>query len=563
MTIEFSEFSFQYDSLDKPTLKNINLRIEKGEKVVIVGPSGSGKSTLGQCLNGLIPHSIKGRISGSLKIDGKDTQQFDMNAYTEKVGTVLQDTDNQFVGLSIGEDIAFALENQLVKSIDMYPVVKATAQLVDLENMLEHSPHELSGGQKQRVSLAGILVDEVDVLLFDEPLAALDPKTSKKTIDIIDKLHSDSGKTVVIIEHRLEDVLYRNVDRVILIDGGEIIADMTPDALLSSPLLAKHGIREPLYLSALKAAGCRIQESDSPSRLGNMPVSEYIGPVSEWYCQRTHPVGSAEAGPLLKLNNLSFSYDGEEKALDDVSFQVSKGEMVSILGKNGSGKSTLTKLVMGVIQPDEGSIEINGEDLSELSIFERSQKVGVVMQNPNHMISHHMIFDEVAFGLRNRGYKESVIKEKVLNVLELCGLSKYRNWPVDALSYGQKKRVTIASILVLEPEILILDEPTAGQDYKNYTSIMRFVQKLNKEHGITVIVISHDMHLVLEYTTRSVVISDSCLIADAPMTNVFSDPELLGKANLALTSLYELAVAMNIDDTDAFMQHFIDQEKAA
>ncbi|MCR9911223.1 DUF3744 domain-containing protein [Vibrio campbellii] len=562
MTIEFSNFSFRYESLDKPTLKNINLRIEKGEKIVIIGPSGSGKSTLGQCLNGLIPHAIKGETSGKLTINGQDTAPFDMHQFTEQVGTVLQDTDSQFVGLSIGEDIAFALENQLTSNIDMYPLVKATAKMVDLEQMLERSPHDLSGGQKQRVSLAGILVDDVDILLFDEPLAALDPKTGKKTIEIIDELHRETGKTIIIIEHRLEDVLHRSVDRIILMESGEIIADTTPDEILASPLLEEYGIREPLYLSALKEAGCAIEGDAKPSSLSTLPLTQYQTAVSTWFEASTATNVETQTETLLAVRNLTYSYDGEKNALEDVSFDVKRGEFVSVLGKNGSGKSTITKLVMGVIEPDQGSMILNGQDLNELTIFERNQKVGVVMQNPNHMISHHMIFDEVAFGLRNRGVEGNQIEAKVLEVLELCGLSKYRHWPIEALSYGQKKRVTIASILALEPELLILDEPTAGQDYRNYTSMLSFIEKLNRELGITVMIISHDMHLVLEYTTRSIVIADSKLIADAPMTEVFSNPALLDQANLATTSLYELATELGIENTNDFMQHFIDVEKA-
>ena len=562
MTIEFSNFSFRYESLDKPTLKNINLRIEKGEKIVIIGPSGSGKSTLGQCLNGLIPHAIKGETSGKLTINGQDTAPFDMHQFTEQVGTVLQDTDSQFVGLSIGEDIAFALENQLMSNIDMYPLVKATAKMVDLEQMLERSPHDLSGGQKQRVSLAGILVDDVDILLFDEPLAALDPKTGKKTIEIIDELHRETGKTIIIIEHRLEDVLHRSVDRIILMESGEIIADTTPDEILASPLLEEYGIREPLYLSALKEAGCAIEGDAKPSSLNTLPLAQYQTAVSTWFEASKATNVEKQAETLLAVRNLTYSYDGEKNALEDVSFDVKRGEFVSVLGKNGSGKSTITKLVMGVIEPDQGSMILNGQDLNELTIFERSQKVGVVMQNPNHMISHHMIFDEVAFGLRNRGVEEKQVEAKVLEVLELCGLSKYRHWPIEALSYGQKKRVTIASILALEPELLILDEPTAGQDYRNYTSMLSFIEKLNRELGITVMIISHDMHLVLEYTTRSIVIADSKLITDAPMTEVFSSPALLDQANLATTSLYELATELGIENTNDFMQHFIDVEKA-
>ncbi len=563
MTIAFSNFSFRYESLDKPTLKNINLRIEKGEKIVIIGPSGSGKSTLGQCLNGLIPHATKGEVTGKLEMSGKDCASFSMHDFTEQVGTVLQDTDSQFVGLSIGEDIAFALENQLMSNIDMYPLVKSTAKMVDLADMLERSPHDLSGGQKQRVSLAGILVDEVDTLLFDEPLASLDPKTGKATIEIIDQLHRETNKTVIIIEHRLEDVLHRHVDRVILMDQGEIISDSTPDELLASGLLEKHGIREPLYLSALKAAQVPLSAKDTLSNLKSLDYKAFRPIVQGWFNQRPPAQAEKQYTPLLEVHGLTYSYDGEKNALEDVSFKIGKGEFVSILGKNGSGKSTITKLIMGVIEADSGSAYLNGEDLSTLSIFERSQKVGVVMQNPNHMISHHMIFDEVAFGLRNRGIDEESIKQKVESVLELCGLSKFRHWPIEALSYGQKKRVTIAAILVLEPELLILDEPTAGQDYRNYTSMLAFIQKLNRELGITVVIISHDMHLVLEYTTRSIVIADSKLIANAPMTEVFSQPSLLDRANLCTTSIYELATMMKIEDTNAFMQYFIDYERSA
>ncbi len=561
MLIEFSGFSFQYNALEKPTLHDINLTISRGEKILILGPSGSGKSTLGSCLNGLIPHASKGTISGTLKIAGRDVSQFEMKDYTEQLGTVLQDTDNQFVGLSIGEDIAFALENQLVNNADMCTIVRDTAAMVNLDSMLSHSPHELSGGQKQRVSLAGILVDDVDILLFDEPLAALDPKTSQSTIEIIDKLHVEHGKTIIIIEHRLEDVLYRQVDRIILMDKGRVVADMTPDALLASPLLSQHGIREPLYLSALKSAGCEILENQHCANLDAMPLAAFKDSIERWFENQSHQIPRTNNKQILCIDALSFSYDGETNALADVSFIVKKGEMLSILGKNGSGKSTLSKLIMGVCEPDTGSIHVGDEDLSGLSIFERSQRVGVVMQNPNHMISHHMIFDEVAFGLRNQGVDESVVVEKVAEVLSLCGLYKYRNWPINTLSYGQKKRVTIASILALTPDILILDEPTAGQDYENYTAMMRFIKQLNEEQGVTVIIISHDLHLVLQYTSRSIVMADSKVIADAAMTDIFSTPDVLGQANLTTTSLYELAVRLGIDDTNNFMQHFIAQEQ--
>ncbi|ENX3945262.1 ABC transporter ATP-binding protein [Photobacterium damselae] len=560
MSIVFDNFTFKYWALEKPTLKNINLTINKGEKIVIVGPSGSGKSTLGQCLNGLIPHAIKGDCSGTLTINGQDTQKLKLDDCTSMVGTVLQDTDGQFVGLSVGEDIAFVLENQMIEQKEMHNIVQATADMMDLTSIIDLSPFDLSGGQKQRVSLAGVMVDDVEILLFDEPLASLDPKTGKAAIEIIDDLHQKTGKTVIIIEHRLEDVLHRPVDRIIMMERGEIVADLTPNQLLASSLLAEHGIREPLYLTALKEAGCDITEQDNPAYFNQMPLEKFKPQVEHWFTQAKLPEHQTSQEVLLSLNNLAYSYDGKRQTLQNVSFDVHKGEFVAVLGKNGSGKSTLTRLIMGVLEPDQGTICLNGEDLTNSTIFERSQRIGVVMQNPNHMISHHMIFDEVASGLRNRGMAEEMVEEKVYAMLELCGLGRYRDWPIDALSYGQKKRVTIATILVLEPELLILDEPTAGQDYHHYTMMMEFVKELNQKLGITIMIVSHDMHLVLEYTDRAVVICDSELLADEAVNSVFSQPELLDKANLTVTSLYSLAQAMGIERIDNFIRCFIEHE---
>lgn len=560
MSIVFNNFSFKYWALENPTLKNINLTINKGEKIALIGPSGCGKSTLGQCLNGLIPHAIKGDCSGELYINGKNTRTLDLDHCTSMVGTVLQDTDGQFVGLSVGEDIAFALENQMIPQQQMREIVQATADMVDLNSILDHSPFELSGGQKQRVSMAGVMVDDVDILLFDEPLASLDPKTGKAAIEIIDNLHKDSNKTVIIIEHRLEDVLHRPIDRIIMMERGEIIADMTPDDLLASPLLQQHGIREPLYISAIKAAGCTITAEDKPAYFSTINLDKFKPQIEDWFHQVKQPQLDPVQDVLLSVNNLSYSYDGVRKTLDDVSFDIHKGEFVAIMGKNGSGKSTITRLIMGVLEADDGIITLNGNDLTNQSIFERSQHIGVVMQNPNHMISHHMIFDEVASGLRNRGMDEAQIKIKVEKTLKLCGLGRYHHWPVDALSFGQKKRVTIATMLVLEPELLILDEPTAGQDYHHYTAMMAFIQELNQNLGLTIVIISHDMHLVLEYTQRAIVIADNRLLTDDKVNHIFSQPALLDQANLTVTSLYSLAQAMGIEHIDQFIRCFIAHE---
>ncbi len=559
MTIQFKNFTFRYDAQVNPTLKNINLTINLGEKVLILGPSGSGKSTLAQCINGLIPHCIEGEIHGELSIKGQSFHSLKLEDYTAIVGTVLQDTDSQFVGLSVGEDIAFALENQCVPTVEMYPLVKKTAKMVDLEALLHLSPQDLSGGQKQRVSLAGILVDDVDILLFDEPLAALDPVTAKRTIEIIDQLHLEAQKTIIIVEHRLEDVLHKSIDRVIVFDRGEILADTTPDQLLASGILTDLGIREPLYLSALKKSGADLSNLKHSSNLDAIDVSSFSEQLQAWdQPNKTQDADHTDA--ILRVEHASYSYDNERLALNDVNFTLNKGEIISILGKNGSGKSTLTKLIMGAIKPDSGNIWLGEKNIDSLSMSELSQKVGVVLQNPNHMISHHMIHDEVAFGLKNKRLSQEEIDERVTEILTFCGLRKYRYWPVDALSYGQKKRVSIASILVMEPDILILDEPTAGQDHRNYSAMLDVIRRLNKEKGTSIVLISHDLHLVLEHTQRAIVIADSKVIADASISDVFSQPDLLNQANLTTTSIYDLAAKVGIKHINGFIQQFIQTE---
>lgn len=558
--IEFKDFSFQYFSQAEPTLHDINLTIYEGEKVLLVGPSGSGKSTLGNCLNGLIPFAYKGEIKGSLKIGGKETKEMNIFELSKKVGTVLQDADGQFIGLTVGEDVAFALENDCVKQEQMKAQVQKVAEIVDMGKLLKSSPFELSGGQKQRVSFAGVMVDDVDILLFDEPLANLDPATGKTAIDLIDRVWKNSRKTVVIVEHRLEDVLYRDVDRIIVVSDGRIAADMSPDELMSADILSKLGIREPLHVTAMKYAGIQVTPDMHAGRLATLDIEKVKEPLLKWNLEQTKKEPKAERPVILEAEHLSFQYTKKRKILQDVSFQIHEGEMVSIVGTNGAGKSTLAKVICGFVTEDEGRILYKGHDLKGQTIKERSHLIGFVMQNPNQMICKPMIYDEVALGLRIRGVAEEEIEPKVDKALQICGLAPFKKWPVSALSFGQKKRVTIASMLALNPKVLILDEPTAGQDYHHYTEIMEFLKKLNEE-GVTIIMITHDMHLMLEYTPHAIVISDGKKIGDASAVEILTNEEIAGRANLKTTSLYDLAVKIGIEDPSVFVQNFIDYER--
>lgn len=558
--IEFVDFTFQYRAQAKPTLNNINLTIYEGEKVLIVGPSGSGKSTLSNCINGLVPFSNEGEISGSLKVKGKETKEMSIFELSNSVGTVLQDPDGQFIGLTVGEDIAFKLENDCVSQEEMKEKVKIVSEIVGIDTHLSSAPYSLSGGQKQRVTLAGVMVGDVDILLFDEPLASLDPATGKSAIELIDQIQKKTNKTILIIEHRLEDVLHCPVDRIIVVDNGKIAADITPEELLSLNLLVETGIREPLYITALKYAGCNIEPKMHPQHIDTLNIDSCRDKLKDWYEDTVEDKEQTSGEAILEMRDVKFSYESGKEILHGVSFKVNKGEMVSIVGRNGAGKSTISKLICGFYKPTEGKVLFNGRDLVNDTIKERAEKIGIVMQNPNQMISKTMIFDEVALGLKVRGVSEDEIKNRVFETLKVCGLYEFRNWPISALSFGQKKRVTIASILVLNPEVIILDEPTAGQDFKHYTEIMEFLKELNQK-GVTIVMITHDMHLMLEYTNRAIVLSNGVKLADDIAANVLTDEEVINKANLKETSLYELAIKANLDNPRMFVKKFIDYDR--
>ena len=559
--ISFEDFSFQYRAQKKPTLTGINLNIYPGEKVLIAGPSGSGKSTLAGCINGLNPFSNPGESTGKLIVDGVDAMQSSIFELSAHVGTVLQDPDGQFIGLTVGEDIAFALENSCTPQDKMHEITKHAAELVGIEHHLDYAPHELSGGQKQRVSLAGVMVDEVKILLFDEPLANLDPAAGKQAIELIDEIQKKTDTTVLIIEHRLEDVLWRNVDRIVLVNDGTILADLTPDELLSTNLLRDNGIREPLYITAMRYAGIDITKEKKPAHADSVVLDESDQKkLRNWFSAQPFSPKEPEGAPLLEVKNLSFGYNKGQQTLKNVSLSVKKCEMFSIVGRNGAGKSTFSKLVCGFEDPNQGEIFFEGQDLLKENIRSRAKKIGYVMQNPNQMISKTMIYDEVALGLQKSGKSEEEIRAKVEETLKICGLYPFRNWPISALSFGQKKRVTIASVLVQDPKLIILDEPTAGQDFKHYTEIMEFLRGLN-EQGVTVIMITHDMHLMLEYTPRALVFSDGQLIDDCRASQVLCNPELVARAALKETSLFTLANRCGITPPESFVERFIQEDR--
>ena len=557
--ISFKNFSFKYNNVVDKTLKNIDLTINKGEKVLIVGPSGSGKSTLSHCINGLIPFSYRGEFEGELKIDDIIPYKESLSEVSKKVGTILQDQDSQFIGLSVGEDVAFSFENNAIPLAEMKVKVINSLELVNMVDFINHSPYELSGGQKQRVSLAGVLGSDAEILLFDEPLANLDPASGSEIMQLINDIHEKTNKTIIIVEHRIEDVLEQPFDKVVIIDKGVVKGVGTPNEILKSDLLTNSGLREPLYVEAMKLAGCDVSSEDNLRDINSIN-EENKEILKSWFKNETSSKTINKEEKILEIKNLTFSHDGVKNTLDDVSFYLNKGEILAVLGNNGAGKSTLCRSITGILKPKSGSIFLNNECIDSWSIKKKGSAIGYVMQNPNQMISQHMIKDEIALGLKCRNFDKKYIDEKVEEVLKICGLYPYRNWPVQALSYGQKKRVTIASILAINPDVIILDEPTAGQDYKHYTEFMEFIKELSNK-GISIIMVTHDMQLTLEYCDRAVVLSGGKKIADDKPSNILTNKEIIKKANLKETSLSTLARSIDIANTNDFVQFFIDLER--
>ncbi|MDN2453014.1 ABC transporter ATP-binding protein [Lactobacillus sp. UCMA15818] len=561
--ISFKDFSFKYDSQAEDTLKHIDLDIYPGEKVLIAGASGSGKSTLGRVINGLIPHAYPGTISGSCIVNGKEVADSSLFDLSFDVGTVLQDSDSQFVGLTVAEDMAFSLENDQVPQAEMRSAVTKWAKTLQLNELLKNSPQEISGGQKQRVAMGGVLIDESRILLFDEPLASLDPAAGLASMELINDLATKQNLTVVIIEHRIEEALHANIDRLVVLQDGEIVANDKPDRILVSEKIIELGLREPLYLSVLRRAGIAIADCQQISHAETITNPAIAKSLKSWTRDVKLNQADEKKSNLLELQNIKFAYDDGKNVIDNVNLVVHRGEMISLVGQNGTGKSTLSSLITGFLTPTNGKILFAGEDMAELSVKERAEKIGYILQDPNQMISKTTVFEEVSSGLVLRQIASKEIQGRVNKILKICGLYEMRHWPISALSFGQKKRVTIASILVLDPEMLILDEPTAGQDFRHYTEIMSFLEKVCADKDLTIILITHDMHLMLEYTMRTIVLDAGHVIMDDIPAKVLTNADVLQRASLAKTSLYTLAQRFGLPSADDFVAKFIESERRA
>ncbi|GBG94198.1 energy-coupling factor transporter ATP-binding protein [Ligilactobacillus salitolerans] len=561
--ISLQDVSFQYRNQTEPTLKHIDLEVCRGHKVLLTGPSGSGKSTLGNLLNGVIPEEFPGELTGQITINGHAVSELDLTSLSFEVGTVLQDPDAQFVALTVAEDMAFALENDAQPVSKLHARVKEWAEILKMPQLLDQKPQELSGGQKQRVALAGVLIDNEPILLLDEPLANLDPAAGRASLELLDTLAKERNLTVLVIDHRIEEALQIHFDKLVVLAEGEIVANDSPDEVLRSDVLLRNGLREPLYVTALKDAAVDLAAlSDLDDLLGLQLETKAQKKLHSWQAQLPAPSAKEKGAPLLSGRGLTFGYPGKPAIFQDFDFEIQTGEMAALVGQNGTGKTTLINLITGFLKPQAGSLTLAGRPLLDLSVKERAEKIGYVLQDPNQMISKTNVSDEIALGLVLRGVPAAEQTARLEKILRVTGLYPYRHWPISALSFGQKKRVTIASVLVLEPQVLILDEPTAGQDLAHYAKMMDFLRLMNEQLGVTVLMVTHDMNLMLSYADRALVLDQGQLLAQAAPAQVLTDAQLIKRAHLSQLSLQVLANKSGITDAIGFAEKFTIHERS-
>ena len=551
--VDLRGVGYTYEGEGEPVLSEVSLRVEDGEFVLILGPSGCGKSTLLQLLNGTIPHTLKGSLTGEAVICGKSSAATAVAAFATDVGMVFQDPDAQIICTRVRDEVCFGLENLCRPSAEILARQAEALSAVGLEGFGDRSVFDLSGGQKQRVSIAAVIAVRPRLLVLDEPTANLDPAGMAEVFALLEALHR-AGTTIVMVEHRVDELADR-ISRVVMMDKGRITFDGSPRAAFAQPRAARSEEGHLLPISAwypqaaefglALASACAI--ALAPDELP-LNVDEAIalgrrclGPAAA-VTRGTDPVPQPEGGaPLLRVRNLSFGYERGRAVLDDVSFSLDRGHLVALCGRNGSGKTTVARLVMGINDAPRGTILLDGKDLSTLGPKEISAEVGYVFQNPDHQFVTDRVWDEIAYGLTVRGYADDVIRARVDEMLGIVDLARYADRSPFSLSLGERRRLSVATMLVLEPHLLILDEPTIGQDHERAQQLMGLMVRLRERYGTTVLMITHDVRLVAEWADRALVMSEGRLAFDGAPARMFADAALLARAGLLAPPIFTIS----------------------
>ena len=501
--------TFRYHTRPEPALHDVSLTLEQGELFLVAGASGCGKTTLIRCINGLIPRTYNGDLEGRTLLYGQDACEMTMAQISQTVGTVLQDPERQILGSYVLNEVAFGLENLGLPREEILQRVDETLDYLDISDLSDRETFHLSGGEKQKVALAGVLTMRPSILLLDEPLASLDPASAQEALALFRRL-ADEGVSIILVEHRVEDALSIHPDRVLFMQEGSITYCGSPDGL--AEVVDYRQVKMPAPIVIQRAV------NDPP------PTFE---PVIK-------PDGRE---PLVTFEDVSFGYGDGPTVIHDVNLTIRRGDVIAILGPNGAGKTTLVKHAIGLLKPRQGRVVIEGRDTSELSVAQIAHTLGYVFQSPSHMLFAPTVREELAFGPSNLGYDEGTIVEGVARAIEIVNLEGQEEYPPLALSFGQQKRVSIAAILAMRSRILVMDEPTAGQDYWNY---MAFMDSILQMQGFeSILFITHDLDLAICYASRIILLHEGRIAGNGPPADVLTDPDLLRRCRIVPTSLLQ------------------------
>ena len=543
--IETRGLSYTYPHASKPALSDVNLSVEPGEFILLTGPSGCGKTTFCRALNGLIPKFYSGEMEGTVRVAGLDTREHPTMALAQHVGLIFQNPDNQIFALTVEKDIAFGLENLGTPKETMLKEINWAAASTGIQPLMKRATHELSGGQKQRLTIASILAMRPQIIVMDEPTAFLDPVGAERIFGVLDSLNREYGMTVILIEHRM-DLASKHVNRIIVFNRGSVVSDGDPAEVLSEDSTRLLGVGTPRVLELsrrLESSGLRfgrlpvsaeaLYEALRPRLEGRVakPAAD-VGPLAEY-------AGEFHHQPAIQVKGADYTYPGGVKALSGVDLTIHHGEYVAIMGENGAGKTTLVKHFNGLLRPGKGSVLMDGADTSATSVAKLSRRVGLVFQNPDDQLFEETVEKEISFALRNFGFSESVVESRVKWALNLLDLGEYKDSSPFTLSGGERKRVALASVLAWNPDILVLDEPTVGQDYGQKERLRHFLVQLRTQ-GKTVIVVTHDVEFVAESQPRIVLMAGGRITGDGTAKEIMTCPEKLAECSVAQPEITRL-----------------------
>jgi energy-coupling factor transport system ATP-binding protein len=537
--IEFNNVTFTYEDAPAAALGNINLKIKNGESVLITGPSGAGKTSLISCLIGLIPHFHEGRIEGEIRVLQRNIQRMRIGVMASAVGLVFQDPESQLVTASVLDEVAFGPENLGISREEIEQRVAEAVTVARLNGYENREPINLSGGEQQATAIAAIYSMHPDIYVMDEPTSNLDPLGTKQVLSLIVDIAKKRGKTLVLVEHKLEEALPL-VDRVVVIDQGQIVRDGSVSEVLAQGDIPGVFTRPPIVQLA-----DRLGLDDVPLTADNiLPMIKNTVKLTENVAPLAPNSATFSNEPVIEVSDVWYSYDEDAPALRGVDMTVHQGEFVAILGRNGSGKTTLVRHLIGLTQPDRGAVTVLGKSVAQTPVMELAQQVGFCFQNPNHQMVSFYVKEELAFGRKVRNYTQEQIAEASQKALDFVGMGDYMDAEVLSLGKGLTQRLALASVLTLEPEILIVDEPATGQDPRMTIEIFDLIKQLN-EQGKTVLLITHKFGIAAEYAPRAVVMSHGKVTHDGPFSDIVSDPQFLRDNSLDQPEITRLATNLS------------------